>query len=208
MNPQHQRDLTDLRKAATDRDQAQLQFLLKRLLQHMDYFVALSVPLERTYDYIDIFESYYPDEIWVRQLLLAITSFGTTPDDGIAEMALQQSFPAPGARNFLKAVFDITQAMQSTHTGEARIGYMTSAVVNAIMAELVEAWYGDQEAAWEQVRQNTYDPETEMYSDPVATQIAYQFWQAPQTAALDTALWLAVADAIEQKLTRLQKASE
>lgn len=208
MNPQHQRDLTDLRKAAAERDQAQLQFLLKRLLQHMDYFVALTVPLERAYEYIDIFESYYPDEAWVRQLLLAITSFGTAPDDGVAEMALKQDFSAPGARNFLKAIFDITQAMQAKHTGEARISFMTSAVVNAIMAELVEAWYGDQEAAWEQVRNNTYDPVTETYSDPEAVQIAYTFWQNPQTAALDTALWTDVADAVEKKLTRLRKAAE
>lgn len=206
MVPQYQRDLADLRRAAHQRDQAQLQFILKRLLQQMDYYVALSVPLERAYDYLDIFESYYPDERWVRQMLLAITSFGTAPDAGVAEMALQQGFIAPGASNFLKAVFDITQAMQSRHTGEARVGYMTSAVVNAIVAELAEAWYGERPEAWQRVRNNAYDAATQTYSDPEATQIAYAFWQDAQTAALDTALWLGLADTIEQKLTRLRKA--
>lgn len=204
MTPQQQRDLTDLREAAHNRDQQQLQLMLKRLLQSMDFFVALAVPLEVTYRFLDIFESYYPDEIWPRQLLLAITSFGTTPDDSIAETALQQDFSEPGAGNFLKAVYDITQAMNDMHTTEARIGFMTSAAVNAIMAELVEAWYGEHLEAWQRVRENTYNPETDIYSDPGATDIAYQFWTDRQTAALDVTAWLQIANSIEKKLTRFE----
>jgi hypothetical protein len=204
MTPQQQRDLIDLRRAAQARDQEQLQFVLKRLLRSLDYFVALSVPLDRAYRFVDIFESYYPEEAWPRQMLLAITSFGSAPDDSIAEMALQKEFPAPGAGNFLKAIYDITQAMQEKHTGDARIGYMTSAVVNAIMAELAESWYGDRLQDWQRVRRNQYNPDTQTYSDPDAAQIAYQFWTDPQTAALDTASWLEIADQIEKHLTRLE----
>jgi hypothetical protein len=61
MNPQHERDLKDIRKAAHERHQEQLQFLLKHLLQGLDFYVALSVPLERLYHFLDVFERYYPD---------------------------------------------------------------------------------------------------------------------------------------------------
>lgn len=200
MNPQQQRDLKDLRAAAQTRQQEQLQFLLKRLLRSMDYYVALSVPLERLWHWLEIFESYYPDEVWVRKLLLAINAFGTQPDDSIAEQALQQNFSEPGTANYLKAVYDVTQAMQDKHTGEARVGYMTSAVVNSIMAELVEAWYGDHLDAWEQVRVN----QDAARADEEAAAIAYQFWTASDTAALDQASWLEVATTVEQRLTRLE----
>lgn len=205
MNKQQELDLRDMREAAHKRDQARLQFLLKRLLQSMDFYVALSVPMERAVAFLDIFESYYPEERWVRTLLLAINSFGTSPDDSVAYQALSQGFSEPGAANYLKAVFDITQAMSSQHTGEARVGFLASAVVNGIMAELVEAWYGEREEAWQRVRANTIDPETGAASDPEATKIAYAFWSAPETAALDTASWLDVAHQLEKKLTRLSR---
>lgn len=207
MNDQQRRDLKDLRSAANRRDQEQVQFLVKRLLRSLDYFVALSVPLERAWQFIDIFESYYPEEAWVRQMLLGIMSYGRAPDDSVAEMALEQKFTAPGAGNYLKAVYDITQAMQEKHTGDARLGFMASAVVNAIMAELVEAYYGERPDDWQRVRANQYDPQTETYSDPGATEIAYHFWTAEQTVALDVASWHEIADAIEQKASRLQKAA-
>lgn len=203
MNKQQELDILEMREAAKKRDQALLQFLLKRILQRMDFFVALSIPLEQSYRFLDIFESYYPDEAWVRTLLLAINSFGTAPDDSVAYQALTQEFAEPGVKNFLKAVFDITQAMMDKHTGEARIGFLASAVVNGIMAELVEAWYGEREEAWQRVRANRIDPATGEASDPEAAQIAYAFWSDPQTAALDTASWIAIADQIEKKLKRL-----
>lgn len=200
MNEQQKRDLKDLREAAESRNQPQLQFLVKRLLQGMDYYVALSLPLERLHVYLPTFERDYPDETWVRQMIIAIGAFGTAPDDNIATLALEQQFQKPGAANYLKAVFDVTQAMQEKHTGEARIGFMASAIVNVIMAELVEAWYGTNPKAWSIVRENDYE-------NKKAQLIAYTFWSDERTAARDTAAWLTIADSIEQKLTRLQKAS-
>lgn len=196
-------DLQQFRAAAQSRDAEQCQFLLKKLLQMLSYYAALSIVLERLYHFLDIFESYYPNETWVRKLLIATASFGTTPDDSIAEMAMQQAFRAPGAGNYMKAIYDFTQAMQTKHTGEARLGYMASAIVNAIMAELAEAWYGEQEEAWERVRQNRYDPITQQFTDPEATQIAYAFWTDDSTAALDSACWLEVVTSIEKALERM-----
>jgi hypothetical protein len=84
---------------------------------------------------------------------------------------------------------------------------MASAVVNAIMAELVEAWYGERDAAWQRVRENTINPETGEYSDSQATRIAYVFWTSAETAQRDTATWLEIADNIEAKLKRLETAN-
>ena len=205
MNPQHTRDLTDLRAAAAERNQEQLQFLLKRLLQSLNFFVALSVPVERLYNLLPTFERYYPDETWVRKLIVAIGAYGVAPDDTVAEMALQQSFTAPGMANYVKAVYDATQAMQDKHTPEARISFMASAVVNSVMAELADAWYGKYPSAWEKVRQSQQNPETGAYTDPKANTIVYTFWMSPETAERDTAIWLGIANNIEAKFRRMER---
>ena len=198
MDTQTRLDLEELRTAALQREQEKLQFLLKRLLQSLDYYMALAIPLERIQAFLPIFESYYPDETWVRKLLLMISNYGKAPDSDIAAMALEQSFSAAGTGNFLKAVYDLNQAMQDSNTPEVRVGFMASAVVNSIMADLAEAWYGKRSKAWEKVRAN---------QEPHATTIALTFWTDAQTAERDTAAWLAVADSIEAKLRRKKGAS-
>lgn len=197
MDTQARLDLAELREAAKEREQEKLQFLLKRLLQSLDYYVALALPLERIQAFLPTFEQYYPEETWVRKLLLMITNYGKAPDNDIAALALQESFTAAGMGNFLKAVYDLNQAMQSSHTPEVRIGFMASAVVNIIMAELAEAWYGKYPKAWEKVRAN---------QEPHASTIALTFWTDKQTAERDTRAWLALADSIEAKLLRKGKA--
>ncbi|GAB5490781.1 MAG: hypothetical protein Phog2KO_09960 [Phototrophicaceae bacterium] len=207
MDTQQRLDLEELHKAVGTRNQQQLQFLLKRLLQRMEYYIALAVPMERIREFLPIFEQEYPDETWVRQLLLMINNYGKAPENDIAEMALQHEFTTPGVGNFLKAVYDLTQSMQEKHTPEARIGFMTSAVVNSIMADLAYAWYSERDKAWNKVRENQYDPLTEDYTDEQATRIAYIFWTHADTIALDKKLWQSVADSIDYKLKRLEQSS-
>lgn len=201
MTDAQQRYLKALRQAAHARDPEQVQFQTKQLLISLEYYYALAVVIEAVRDFLEIFESYYPEETWVRRLLLMMTSYGTAPDDSVAEIALSREFEAPGCGNYLKAVYDLTQAMQSKHGGESRIGYMTSAIQNAIMAELVEAYYGEREGDWQTVRQaQRSDPGGALHQEAAA--IAYAFWTDDETAALDTALWLQIAGRIERTLTR------
>lgn len=207
MNAAQRSDLKDLRAAAAARDHEQLQFLLKRLLLSMDYYAALAIVAERLWAWLDIFESYYPEEAWVRRLLLSIANYGSTPDDSIAEAALGQPFSEPGAGNYIKAIYDLTQAMQPRHGGEVRVGFMTSAVVNGITAEVAEAWYGEHEDAWQRVRANQIDPISGAWSDPQAQQIALAFWLDEQTVALEVACWREVAEAIEAALRRAEARS-
>lgn len=205
LNIVQQRDLHELRRFVQERNPEQTQFYLKRLLMAVEYFYAIAIISESLHAYLPIFERDYPEEEWVRRLLLMIVSFGHQPEDSVAEMALQQDFPAPGALNFLKAVYDLTQAMNDKHGNESRVGYMTSALVNSVMAQLVVAWYGGRARAWARVRANRIDPETNTYTDPVATEIAYQFWTDDATITRERDLWFALAERIENALLRTTK---
>lgn len=197
----HAADIKALRLAAEQREHEQAQYLLKRLLQHLDFLIALAVPIERAQAYLPTFEHQYPQEAWARTLLLGIVSFGQAPDDSIPRLALEKDFSQPGAMNFLKALYDITQAMQSKHSGQARIGFLVSAVVNANMAELVYHWYADRQAEWERVRNNQLNAATGT-SDPKAEQIALHFWLDEDVALLDEDGWMLVADSVEAKFKR------
>jgi len=199
MDYDYQTDITRLREAAENRDHDQAQFVLKRLLQQLDRLVALAVPIERIQTFLPTFEQYYPDEEWVRKTLLSIVTYGQAPDDNIVQMAFQQDFSKPGAGNFLKALYDIIQAMQDKHAPQARVGYMVSAVVNANMAELVHFWYADQQAAWEKMRRKTID------SDSETSQIALAFWMDQDVALLDEDGWMLVADSVEAKFQRMRR---
>ena len=99
----------------------------------------------------------------------------------------------PGTANYMKALADMAHALQN---GELppRIGYLVSATVNAIMAELVEQYYGTHLDQWQFVRENP--------TDPKARQIAYDFWTNEDVALLDTDHWLQVADSIAEKMER------
>lgn len=202
MNPVQQRDLAMLREAIQERNQEQMQFYAKRLLMTLPYYYSLAVVTEPLATFLPRFEALYPDESWIRQLLLAINSYGTSPEDVVAEMAMQHKFEAPGAMNYIKAIYDLTQGMQQSHTGEARIGFLTSALVNVVMADLADAWYSERPYAWERVRSNQLDPATGQYSDAEATQMAYQFWVDESTVERERLAWLAIASHIESSLER------
>jgi hypothetical protein len=190
-----QTDIAGLRKAAEERDPEQIQFLLKRLYLTIGFYMGLAVAVERAYAFVATFECYHPEAFWARQVLVQITSTGTAPGK-LPEEAMGE-FTSPGAGNFVKALSDLAHAAQQNTQLEARIGYLVSATVNAVMADVVESWYGERLDDWERVRQNTIDPETGQYVDPEATQIPYQFWTDETVAQRDTRAWLTVAEAIE-----------
>jgi hypothetical protein len=186
-------DLVALRQAATNRDHEQIQFLLKRLVLRLPFYHALVIAVEQAHGYVGTFERYHPDAVWARQVLVHIATVGTTPGD-LPDEAMHD-YTTPGSANFVKAVFDLGNAAFQEHPMEARIGFLVSAVVHAIMAELVEVWYGARLADWERVRQNPNAPE--------AAQIALRFWTDEAISQRDTEAWLNVADRIEQHVNRV-----
>ena len=183
--------LERLRQAAETRDPEQCQFLLKTLFIGMEFYPALAVVIERTQSFLETFETYYPDGIFARQILMQMVNTGTAPTRLPPEA--QRDFEYPGAANYMKALSDLAYALQPGPL-PPRIGYLVSATVNAIMAELVEHYYGQCPEAWALVRQKPTSPE--------ASEIACTFWTDEEVALLDSDHWLQVADSIERHLQR------
>lgn len=183
--------LRQLRDAAEARDPERCQFLLKTLFMKMEFYLALSVVIERAQSFLETFEHYYPNGGFARQILTQMVNTGTTPSRLPPEA--QRDFEYPGAANYMKALSDLAHALQPGPL-PPRIGYLVSATANAIMAELVEHYYGRRMDAWLTVRERPDSAETR--------DIAYAFWTDEEVALLDTDHWLAVTDSIEAQLRR------
>lgn len=183
--------LRQLRDAAEARDPERCQFLLKTLFMEMEFYLALSVVIERAQSYLETFERYYPDGGFARQILTQMVNTGTAPSRLPPEA--QRDFEYPGAANYMKALSDLAHALQPGPL-PPRIGYLVGATANAIMAELVEHYYGRRIDAWAAVRASQESAD--------AREIAYAFWTDDEVALLDTDHWLSVADSIEAQLRR------
>jgi len=186
--------LEQLRRAAEARDPEQCQFLLKSLLMNMEFFLALAVVIERAQSFLETFEHYYPQAQFARQILMQMVNTGTAPPRLPPEA--QRDFDCPGAANYMKALADLAHALQKGPR-PPRVGFLVSAAVNSIMAELVEHYYGRRIEAWMFQRENP--------ADPKSRQIAYAFWTDADIALLDTDHWLQVADSIEKHLARQRR---
>ncbi len=183
--------IEQLRIAAEARDPERCQFLLKSLFMELDFYLALAVVVERARSFLETFETYYPDGVFARQILMQMVNTGIAPAR-LPPEALRD-FEYPGAANFMKALADLAHALQPGPL-PPRIGYLVSATVNAIMADLVEHYYGPRPRAWSRVRAAPGEPES--------SEIAYAFWTDEDVALLDTDGWLQVADCIERQLQR------
>lgn len=189
-----QERLEQLRQAAEARDPEQCQFLLKSLLIDMEFFLALAVVIERAQSFLETFEHYYPHAKFARRILMQMVNTGTAPARLPPEA--QRSFDCPGAANYMKALADLAHALQKGPL-PPRIGWLVSATVNSIMAELVEHYYGRRIEAWMFQRENP--------ADLKSREIAYAFWTNAEIALLDTDHWLQVADSIEKHLKRQRR---
>ena len=180
-----------LRAAAEARDPERCQFLLKTLFMDLEFYLALALAVERAQGFLETFELYYPDGGFARQILTQMVNTGTAPSRLPPEA--QRDFEYPGAANYMKALSDLAHALQPGPL-PPRIGYLVEATVNAIMAELVEHYYGRRMDAWRIVRDNPATPE--------ARQIALAFWSDEEVALLDTDHWLSLADSLEAQFRR------
>lgn len=183
--------LRQLRQAAEARDPERCQFLLKSLFMEMEFYSALAVVIERAQSFLETFERYYPEGQFARQILTQMVNTGTAPSRLPPEA--RRDFAYPGGANYMKALSDLAHALQPGPL-PPRIGCLVEAAVNAIMAELVEQYYGRRMEAWQVLRTNPEAPE--------AREIAYAFWTDEEVALLDTDHWLNLADSVETQLRR------
>lgn len=182
-------DLNLLRTAARGREWTMLQDTFKRLIAHLDPLIALSIPATHATGFLPIFEGYYPDAGWVRELLLTVISYASAPDD-LPEHAVGQ-FPSPGCGNFIRMVFDLARVVQPKYTVFERYSHITNATANAILADLSHLYFAERLDEFEQLRAGQAGYEA----------VQYRFWTDDAVAARDTQLWLSVADELEAKLS-------
>jgi hypothetical protein len=190
--------LETLRDAAKNREWTTLQSNLSELFGVLGVYPSLEIVVTHLHDYLPTFQRYHPDDNILKELLVGVVAFGFAPDQ-LPEYIIE-NYDTPGSGQFAHAVFELCRAMQKDRPLDDRLGLMTSAVANGILAELAQYWYSRHLEEYARVRANRVDPETGEYTDPDAARIPVLFWMNPVIGAKDTKAWLKIADAVEKKL--------
>ncbi|MBZ0300418.1 MAG: hypothetical protein K8J31_11780, partial [Anaerolineae bacterium] len=187
---------------AQQREWDTLQDTLKRLLAQLEPLIALEVAAVRVQQHLPRFEVYYPEAGWVRQLLLTVISYASAPDH-LPEQALTQ-FPSPGCGNYIRAVLDLARAVQTGTTPYERYSHITNAIANTTLAELMDGYYRQRPDEWERLNADA-DAVNRETGLTVRQELYGRFWMDDAVARRDTAIWLAVADAIAGRFNEVLK---
>lgn len=192
-------DLTTLRIAAQQREWNTAQDTLKRLLTHFEPLIALEIAATRAINHLPRFEYYYPEATWVRQLMMTVVSYASAPNELPVQAVTQ--FPSPGCGNFVSAVLDLARAVQAKHTVFERYSFITNAIANVILADLMDFYYSQHLSAWTHLTEHAdeIDPATGLTIRQLSN---IEFWGDTEVAQRDTAAWLNVVDTIEMKLSK------
>ncbi len=186
-------DLALLRTAAQERTWTELQDTLKRLLATLEPLIALQVGAEQAQIFLPIFDTYYPEAGWVRELLLTVVSYASAPGE-LPESAVNQ-FPKPGCGNFVRAVLDLSRSVQDKYTQFERYSHITNGIANGILADLQHVYFERRTGEFSFI----LDPE----GDPKRKTIIHQkFWRDTAVVERDTAQWLKIADSVEDKILK------
>lgn len=192
-------DLDAFREAAKAREWTALQAMLAKLLNPLPSYAALTAIITGLTEALPVIESAYaPDDPRrgvARQLLSGVMSYGFAPDnlpDGIVA-----DYELPGGAQYMHAVLELCRATQRERPHDQRLAFLVSAAANTIIAQLGAVFYLKNAELYARVRDNHIDPDTGEYTDPDAAKIPIMLWMDEQVAALDTALWLDLADRIE-----------
>lgn len=190
-------DIVQMRQAAHAREWNMLQDTLKRVLALLDPLIGLEVAAQRMQDFLPRFEHYYPEAGWVRQLALTVVAYASAPNE-LPQHAVNQ-FPSPGCGNFVSAVLDMARVVQTGVSIYERYSFITNAIANTILADLMDFYYSQHPEEWEHLiaEAEVIDPETGL---TVAQQMYFRFWSDASVAQRDTALWLSVVDMLALKL--------
>lgn len=189
----HQQDITMLRYAIQERDWTTTQDIFKRLLTQLDPLIALSVVTPRIQAFIPKFLHYYSEAKWVRDLMLTVVVYGSSPRE--IPFHAVRDFPSPGCGNFLMAVFDLAQTVQPDHTIYERYSFITNAAANGILAQLQYSYFKNRPELYTLYRDGETDPE-------IRQAIQTDFWLDDTVAKTDSALWSNVVDLL---VTTLEK---
>lgn len=192
-NPDIQQDILLLQHAVQDRDWTTTQDIFKRLLTRLDPLIALSVVTPRIQAFIPKFQHYYPEAKWVRDLMLTVVVYGSSPRE--IPFHAVKDFPSPGCGNFLMAVFDLAQTVQQDHTIYERYSFITNAAANGILAQLQYSYFKNRPELYALYRDSETDPETRQA-------IQTDFWLDDTVAKTDIALWSNLVETLVHTLEK------
>ncbi len=192
-----QPDIVALQLAAEQREWNTLQDTLKRVLTLLEPVAALEIAAVRIHEHLPRFEHYYPEAGWVRELVLGVVSYAIAPKE-LPDHAVNQ-FPSPGCGNYVSAVLDLARTVQPGVSPFERYSFLTNAIANTILAELMDTYYSARFDLWERLntQADEHDPVTGL---TVRQAITMRFWSDPAVATQDTAAWLEIAKAVRVKL--------
>lgn len=193
----YQPDVETLRTAARQREWNTLQDTLKRLLALLEPLAGVEIAATRIHSHLPRFEHYYPEAGWVRELLLTVVSYASAPDE-LPGHAVNQ-FPQPGCGNFVNAVLDLARTVQAGVSPFERYSFITNAVANAVLAELMDFYYSQHPDEWSKLTEagDAINPETGLL---VRQELYMKFWTDEEVARRDSAAWFEIADVVAGKL--------
>jgi hypothetical protein len=123
--------------------------------------------------------------------MLTVVSYASSP--GELPLHAAKDFQKPGCGNFIMAVFDLARTVQQQYTVFERYSHITNAAANAILADLQYTYFKKRDALFAMF----IDPEAD---EETRQEIQYTFWLDEIVHKRDTALWLHLADTLEEAI--------
>lgn len=186
--------LRALRRAADERDWNGCRDATGKLLSRLVPPAAFELTLRQVERRLPAFERHQSGVTWPRDLMESLR-VARPSDETEARWPAEDDFPGPGANNLTSALEALWQARQLP-AGEPRRGEtLVDAISGAILAEMIEAWgarHPEQWARWYQLSYEDFDPELGRIQDTLM--------RAPETARIERAAWLEVADRLAEAL--------
>ncbi len=191
-------ELRALRRAADERDWNGCRDAIGKLLSRLPAPAALELVRRELERRLPLFERHQPGVSWPRDLIESLRVANSSDGTGLPWPAEDDDdFPGPGANSFSNGLYELWQALGFAADAPRRIEALVDAVSGAVMAEMVEAWGTRHPAQW--ARRYELGLSAEYEPELYALQLAMV--RDPETARIERAAWLDVADRLAEALS-------
>ncbi len=190
-------ELRALRRAADERDWNGCRDAIGKLLSRLPAPAALELVRRELERRLPLFERHQPGVSWPRDLIESLRVVNSSDGMGLPwPTEDDDDFPGPGANSFSNGLYELWQALGFAADAPRRIEALVDAVSGAVMAEMVEAWGTRHPAQW--ARRYELGLSAEYEPELYALQLAMV--RDPETARIERAAWLDVADRLAEAL--------
>lgn len=189
-------ELSTLRSAATRGDLNGCCDAMEPLLQRLAAPRALELVRQQVERRLPVFERHQPGVTWPRDFLQNLRSADPVGEGTLRWPWENDTFPGPGANNFIRGVDALLRVRRLTSDEPRRIATLVEAISTVIVAEQSEAWgarHPEQWAYW-------YESAGAGEADPKRWDIMVACAQDPQSVRIMREAWLDVADRLAEAL--------